>query len=171
MKKVVLVLIVLITVCCKKNDSNPKWDKIDFYRISHATERNFFDNANSGKIDKELELILLSDSPSNLNDSVIADFDEKFIKHNLDKQSTTKISILFKHYQKSIQKASFSMATICAPIYRDILVFKEDGKTVGIAKVCFSCSQNYLVFEKNILKNVPLDYSELEKNLDRLASH
>ena len=38
--------------------------------------------------------------------------------------------------EKDSSQTSFSS---CIPYYRDILIFKKDNKTVGIAKVCFGC--------------------------------
>ena len=32
--------------------------------------------------------------------------------------------------------------------YRDILVFKKENKTVGVAKVCFGCSQSIITGTK-----------------------
>ena len=36
----------------------------------------------------------------------------------------------------------------CAPIYRDIYVFRNNNKIVGIAKICFGCQIVDFVSEK-----------------------
>ncbi len=38
-----------------------------------------------------------------------------------------------------------SYATSCIAIYRDILVFKKSNKTIGVAKICFECEQNWII--------------------------
>ena len=35
--------------------------------------------------------------------------------------------------------------TECIPIYRDILVFKKQGKIIGLAKICFECRKSKIV--------------------------
>ncbi len=37
------------------------------------------------------------------------------------------------------KQTSENLATACIPVYRDILVFKKEGKVTGVAKICFSC--------------------------------
>lgn len=36
----------------------------------------------------------------------------------------------------------------CAAVYRDILVFKNDGTITGFVKICFTCNQHYILGSK-----------------------
>ena len=42
-------------------------------------------------------------------------------------------------------KCDESFAMACTPIYRDILIFYNNDKIVGIAKICFGCRQSYII--------------------------
>ncbi len=57
----------------------------------------------------------------------------------------------------------------CIPIYRDILVFKRKGDCVGVAKICFECSQSQFVGTKVNTENFPSEkaYSRLKKLLSK----
>ena len=171
MKRITIALLILLSISCKKQNTD-KWDSIDFYRISKKTEQFFFDTINTSKINEELEELLIGDSSFILNDSVIIRLNKNYLKYTLDSESMTELSKFFLRYQNLTQEASFMLSTtICAPIYRDILVFKKNNKIVGMAKICFDCSQNYLLFENHILKNTPLEYPKLEEYLNQLSRH
>lgn len=43
-------------------------------------------------------------------------------------------SIVFS--EKKCNKIEFAM---CGPIYRDVFIFKKEGKEIGIAKICYEC--------------------------------
>jgi len=47
--------------------------------------------------------------------------------------------------EKSIDE---EMTTACEPIFNDILVFRKKNKTIGIAKLCFHCSQSQFIGAK-----------------------
>ena len=34
---------------------------------------------------------------------------------------------------------------MCLPVYRDILFFKDHGKTVGFARICLDCDMSNIV--------------------------
>jgi hypothetical protein len=38
-----------------------------------------------------------------------------------------------------------SWVAACEPIYKDILIFKQSNKIVGVAKLCFECRQHQII--------------------------
>jgi len=61
-------------------------------------------------------------------------------KKEIPKKKFTEIDKIFT--EKTINENS---SYTCIPIYRDILVFKNIGKVIGIAKICFSCRQHRII--------------------------
>lgn len=57
-----------------------------------------------------------------------------FVKYNVESSKNIQIKEMFK--SRYLEQY---MSTGCIAIYRDILVFKKASKTIGIAKICFSC--------------------------------
>jgi len=57
--------------------------------------------------------------------------------------------------------------TTCIAVYRDILMFKRDGKVIGIAKICFDCLKFHFVGTDANTKNFGQhgDYGRLAKIL------
>ena len=45
----------------------------------------------------------------------------------------------------SEKNTSNNWVAACEPIYRDILIFKQSNKIVGVAKLCFECHQHQIL--------------------------
>ncbi len=61
--------------------------------------------------------------------------------------------------------SNISETTVCEPIYRDIYVFKKNGKLAGIAKLCYSCGQSRFIGTNANTENFGMDgeFGTLEK--------
>ena len=69
--------------------------------------------------------------------------------HNIDEIGYVKQKIVENKFEKLNQifcerkhKEALAMAYIA--IYRDILVFKKNGRIIGTAKICFECNQDVI---------------------------
>jgi hypothetical protein len=104
------------------------------------------------------------------NSNEIKELEKYYQNIPLDSESAKKITGIFNDAGFPIEKASFEINNICAPVYRDILIFKKEGKITAYAKICFSCYKNYIVLEDNRFENFQIDYEDLDKLLKELAS-
>ena len=60
-----------------------------------------------------------------------------------------------------------NIATACIHVYRDILIFKKEGKVIGTAKICFDCMSKQIKGTTANTENFGQDgdYEKLEKIL------
>ena len=126
----------------KINACNPyyTYDNVEHYYFD-ITENEIWkidDKARKTSIEtKQLEL-LIQDTPDKFSDTTILKNIDKigFVKNRLSNNKFEKLDFIFcekKHKQP--------IAMSCIAIYRDILVFKNNDKIVGTAKICFECGQ------------------------------
>ena len=120
------------------------YDQIDHY-TTEIDEPEVWDIQAKTKISEKekRQLALLTwETPKSLSDTValkdIEDLDFKKIEIHSNKFK--QINDIFCE-----RKHKNSVSTTCIPIYRDILVFKKDNKTMGVAKICFSCNQSQII--------------------------
>jgi hypothetical protein len=171
MKNITLLTLLLI-ISCQSIDNRPSLfsnsDEINFYRVKKESE-NLFGN-DSIEVPKVFTKILLDNEPKKLpNSNEILLLEKYYQKIPLNPESTKKIVEIFTDAGFPINNASFNVSSICAPVYRDILVFKNEGKVIAYAKICLSCYKNYIVLEKNNFENFKLNYENLHLLLDSLA--
>ncbi len=130
-----------------KNNTNCKpyfiYEKVEHYyynisedEISKIKERKKKSNEEIKKIE-----LLIQYTPDKLSDTVVLQNIDKigFVKKDLVMNKFEQLDLIFcekKH------KETTKMA--CTAIYRDILVFKQSNKIVGIAKICFQCRDNVI---------------------------
>lgn len=173
MKLFILIIFYITIIGCKSEIKNPNnikgniaqkikqtekgdvffdYDEIDFYNIDFDEGRSveLIQNREKSNDDKLKYQIILGETPENIKDTAflkqIKDIGFKCKKIKSDKfKSINKIFI-----EKNI---SDDYAFGCAPVYRDILIFKKKGKIIGIAKICFSCQQNIIIGTKANTKN------------------
>ncbi|WP_396141098.1 hypothetical protein [Flavobacterium sp.] len=174
MKYFILLLTITSLLSCKSIEE-PTFvfkenNEITFYRVTEKSENLF--GQDSVKVQKFFEELMFESIPAKLpTDNEIKAIEKYYKKVELNKKSKIKIAEIFNNAGLPINKATFEIGTICAPVYRDILVFKEDGKVNAYAKICLSCYKNYIVVENNQFINAEIKYKEIHKLLDSLASH
>lgn len=144
------MLFCLILTSCNNKDSYLHYfdfDNLEYYHkditehdISIEYEKLKLDNYN-----REYLKIVESEYPVDLNNPEFISNMIKFgyIKKLIKKEKFKKINLIF-----SKKPCNELTTTACMPIYSDVLVFKKEGKTVGIAKVCFRCRNAYLLGSK-----------------------
>jgi hypothetical protein len=170
LKKFFFGFVLFVIASCEKQPEL-KWDEIDFYRISERANYELHAVETRGTDSKALEELVYFNSPDTLNELNVTVLKKKYTQYKMNENQIKEISKFFVHYDSAVQKGSFTLTTFCDPVYRDILVFKKDQKIIGVAKVCFGCTQNYLLFGESGMRDVTLDYSGLEKELDNVVSY
>lgn len=168
MKLFILIFFYIATISCKteiKNSNNIEeniaqknkqsekgnvffdFDEIDFYNIDFEEGRaiELIRNREKSNIDKLKYEIILSETPENIGDTTFLKQikDIGFVYKKVESDKFKSINTVF--VEKNI---SDDYAFACAPVYRDILIFKRKGEIIGIAKICFSCQQNIIIGTK-----------------------
>lgn len=168
MKIFILIISYIATICCKSEIKNPNnikenivqknketekgniffdYDEIDFYNINFEEGRaiELIENREKSNIGKLKYEIILGETPENIKDTA-------FLKHIKEvgfihtKIETDKFKSINKIFIEKYISDDYAFA--CAPVYRDILIFKKKGEIIGIAKICFSCQQNIIIGTK-----------------------
>lgn len=152
MKKTIsifLVLFIILTGCKNRDVSKPyfDFDDLEHYSLSldSETERRLFSTGSLNSNDSALSRVLFQDIPSILADSLILEDLDKigFTRKSVKRSKFDTIKSIFcwaKYKDEPLYK--------CEPVYRDILIFKQKGRTVGTAKVCFDCGHHIIAGTK-----------------------
>ncbi len=119
------------------------FDKVEHYYLD-MNENVLWDTEQKKiKTDKEQKqlTLLIQHKPDKLTDSTflkgLENFD--FVKKEIPVDKFDKINQIFCQ-----RKHKEVLAMACIAVYRDILIFKKENKTIGFAKVCFSCDQSVI---------------------------
>ena len=173
MKALYFLTFVLLLSCSdqKKFDDNVVFhipDHIEHYRlnVSDGELSDIFKRENISRQERRLAEILNYDDPTCVSDSLfISDIESipYFTKTSLNKKHTPKVLEAFVPNNSFLSSSSAKPNSLCVPIYRDILVLRENKKVIGYAKICFECSKTHLVGHKS--ENVFVNYDSLQKAL------
>lgn len=194
MKKIFILLIVFAITSCKKQqsvDEEPRdytqevnaiitQDKpfFDFDEIVHyefpLSETEFLklmQTKNKTEKEKQLSLFFSDECPKTQQEidsfcKVIELFKEN--KEVIAPNYTTEMRQLF-----SEKKCNDILRASCAPIYRDIFIFRKKEKNVGIIKLCFDCSLSIASNDKAIIDCFGMngEFVKLRKILDENKNH
>ncbi|MFH6945563.1 hypothetical protein [Flavobacterium sp. FlaQc-50] len=156
LKRYFALLVVLSLLSCKSKEDKMffDFDTVEYYSLKKEKEKEMYENDQKGINDPVFANVLYNESPEDLNNEKFATTINStgFSKYTLLKNDVEELrNDIF------IEKMSFKAfyyRYACAPEYRDILVFKKQNKTTGIAKICLSCKQYYLVSSK---KNIEIE--------------
>ncbi len=114
------------------------FDAIDYYVSDYDEAKigELYDNQSRSKTDSFKMGILIGDIPDSSTDGAFIAMLEQvgYRKEVMASAKFKEIDGIFMEKQ-----TSENLATACIPVYRDILVFKKEGKVTGVAKICFSC--------------------------------
>lgn len=123
------------------------FDDLEYYHknISENDVMAEYEKSKSVNYDKNYLKIVESEYPEKLNDLKFITNLIKFgyEKKEFEKTNHTRINQIF-----SKNNCTELTANGCIPIYRDIFIFKQKGKIIGIAKVCFDCKMAYIIGSK-----------------------
>jgi len=128
-----------------------EYDRIDYYHLD-------IDNFNGHKTSQKdtIKRNILNDYFNTISDSLNLDkIGNYYSKIKLNEKSLKFINSYICKNKKSSDE-SFSE---CMPIFRDILIFKNKSKIVGINKICFECDVSNLV---------SVEYNSYSFNIDEI---
>jgi len=142
-RKLLFLFVALVLFGCKGSAGEKffDYDQIDYYYndVSDSILSAFPDKGATSDLDSLKSVVIAGHTPESLSDLYFIDKMSK-IGYHKTLIDTNKFKAIDKIFMQ--QKSSQIDEAACVPVYRDILVFKKHGNVVGIAKICFSCSQN-----------------------------
>lgn len=151
---IIALLLIINFLSCNQNTNIPpeqkviedkcqpyfSFDQVDHYYYSISESELFEDDKMSTKEMARYEF-LVEDKLNKLSDTI---YIKELIKLNFVKNEVTKNKFEALNQIFCERKHVNSFELSCMPIYRDILVFKDKNKTIGLAKICFECGQSII---------------------------
>jgi len=176
MKKYIFTLIVIAISSCNhskkeeiknttkatKKELRPFFDsnKIDHYYLDFSDDEftKFIRKDNLTKEEEEFSDLFMGHFPNTIPKE---DFEKSLLNHNYKKSdlSTKQQSEIQNIFSEKDSLMDYGYA--CVAEYRDIFLFKNKEKTIGIAKICFKCSRFQIIGSK-------IDVSGFGKELGKL---
>jgi hypothetical protein len=169
-RKYAVLLLLFIMLSCKSREEKMffDFDSIEYYSLNKSKEEEMGEN-NSKSIDNGIfDKIFFDNYPEKLNNDVF------YKTINSDGFSKFTISQKDAEYLKNdifLEKSPLKMfgsVYACTPQYRDILVFKKNKEISGIAKICLSCQQFYIISSKKEIEPENFGTEEEYKLLGKL---
>ncbi|MBP6576210.1 MAG: hypothetical protein KA232_03235 [Chryseobacterium sp.] len=143
-------------------DVTIKFDEIVYYKTNksfNAYKLKYKKNHSTKK--KLIYDIVKGSTPKSISDNL-------FVK-DLEKLNFHKEKLEAAQYQKIVDiytRGSAHYDTSCVKTFRDILVFKNKNKIVGISKICFDCGWETTFFNEHHYYNlIDITYFEELENL------
>lgn len=186
---IVYTLLFVVLISMGNSGCSSNRDDTDSYRVEAAfdydelihysnpdfSEDKLMVNTKISPIDSLRRDIILGEKPTSITDPTFpADLSEiGFKKKTVNPNQFSKINDLFRKVVTNITGGTEILDAVaeyaCIYVYRDILVFKREGKTVGIAKICFGCHDNIMRGENSNTGSFgyrDADYEKLDKILN-----
>ena len=141
MRKLFVCILPLFIISC--SSYNPFFEDFDQVNYYHLKDVSLIDH-NKPSDSTAIKIIYDEFPEETRSEEFFSCLDEKrFVKYNLKGKDVLTLKKVFT------EKFGISFTkNACAPIFRDILVFKKNNKTIGIAKICLECEKFYLVGNK-----------------------
>lgn len=154
MKKVLLLLVSVCLFQCGQKSAEPEsvagsqpfftFDRVDHYHLD--IDRNGFDSIvrkeDKSRKEQALLQILQQNIPVSTIDTLfipnmgMLDFHQTLV----DPKFHSELSRLF-----SVNKPAADTRTACEPIFKDVLIFRQKQKVIGVAKIAFDCDKHYII--------------------------
>ena len=169
-KRYSIVLLLFLIFSCKSKEEKMffDFDSVEYYSLNKSKEVEMGEN-NSKSIDNGIfDKIFFDNYPEKVNNTVF------YKTVNSDGFSKSELSQKDVEYLRSdifLEKPSLKILEnvyACSPQYRDILVFKKNKEISGIAKICLSCRQFYLISSKKEIQTENFGTEEEYKSLEKL---
>lgn len=151
MRKIAFILLGILVLSCNKKQEIKAgnlpffhFDKIDYYKTSITEDslQAIAMNQDKSRQEQALLQIVRGNVPVSTMDTLfIKNMDVlSFRKSEIDSSQFKKITDIF-----SVKDLPLTKTTACIPVYRDILIFREKGKVIGMVKICFDCEKNQII--------------------------
>ena len=139
----VLSIFILITIFGCSHESFFEFDQIEYYHNNVSMDEigPMYKEENKTEFTERFLNVVENDYPNNVDEQFSKMLIETgYRKTTVGKDKYAEINKIF-----SEQSCFSRVETSCIPIYRDVLIFKKENKTIGIAKICFECRQSHIV--------------------------
>lgn len=165
----ILTTIIFLTIiaCNQKADRKTEivdcrpyftFDNVEYYSIAISEDSvHNLDEKEQKTIDEDkLVELLIRDKPDTLSDTTIFTNIQTlgFKKKEIPKDKFDQLNKIFCE-----RKHEEGLYSLCIAVYRDILIFKRQGKTIGFARICFDCGDS-------IIAGTDKDWSEFGQSGD-----
>lgn len=154
------MVICTFIVGCNEKQSNgvavkPKlgahyfdFDEAIYYNITDSLSNDIDSNPDRSATDSIGERLLSGRNARELSDTIaIAWLDSVgFSKRVFNEVEQVKLREIFR--EKSFDYDEDETVTTCAPVFRDIYLFKKEGKPTGIVKICYDCGDLQIIGAK-----------------------
>jgi len=169
-KRYSIFLLLFLILSCKSKEEKMffDFDNVEYYSLYKNEEKEIIENNRKGIKDSILNNILYSELPDKLDDNI---FYKTINSNGFSKFELSQKDIEYLKNDVFLEKFSlnvFQLNKACAPEYRDILVFKKNNEISGIAKICFSCGQFYIISSKREIQVENFGTEEEYKSLEKL---
>ena len=147
MKKILFCFLIVLSSC---QSSHFEFNNVDYYQLNISDDDYNELVTKENKSEEELVLysLLAEDFPNVLDDHFIKNLEKWYPAKSKIKEN--KLSALNEVYSDGINL----MKSKCIPVYRDILVFKQNDSIVGISKICFDCDMEYTISNNGVRKEI-----------------
>ena len=169
-KRYSIVLLLFLILSCKSKEEKKffDFDNVEYFSLDKSKEDEMGEN-NSYSIDNGIfDKIFFDNYPEKVNNAI---FYKTINSNGFSKFELSKKDIEYLKDDIFLEKSSLNMfenAYACAPQYRDVLVFKKNKEISGIAKICLSCRQFYIVSSKREIQTENFGTEEEYKALEKL---
>lgn len=148
MKKIILFVFFTLFISCQEDKPFFDFDEAYLYQISSKESNKFFgDDKSTTQTEKEEfnKIAFIYSYPTALDDKWYFEKIETYYpkKQKIDKSKLKELSNIFTE-----RKEEMTEAMACDPIFRNVFIFKKEGKVVGISKICFDCLEHHTVGTK-----------------------
>ncbi len=167
MKNIIItILTIFVLSSCKDDNQYFHYNKLEYYHIDIDEDKVFSLEEKKGKKNAKLLELLRQDTPDTLSEISILNGIEK-IGYKKKEILSQKFESINKIFCKKIG-LGINEEMSCIAIYRDILVFKNNNKIVGVAKLCFDCQQFIITGTNKNIENFGEsgDFNELHSILN-----
>ena len=150
----------------KSSEKHFDFDELTHYKIEFDQRRiaELYRDRKKSEIDSLKEGIIIGSIPNKINEQNILENLELvgFKKSSINSEKFNQIENIFfknKYYQTE--------SAACINIYRDVIIFKQKSKIVGVAKICFECRGLNFLGTKSKSENLSqsIDYQKLQELL------
>ncbi len=163
--RLLTAILFLTTIGCNRNTNNKVdcspyfiFDQVEHFSTSISEDSVFrLIELDTLTFDQSKLLgLLMNNKPDTIPDTTSFLDIEKFgfTKKEIQKDKLGQLNSIFCE-----RKHDNAIYTLCAAVYRDILIFKRQGKTIGFARVCFDCGDS-------IIAGTDKDWSEFGQSGD-----
>ncbi|MBF4517063.1 hypothetical protein IRZ71_11935 [Flavobacterium sp. ANB] len=144
------------------------FDSVEYYSLNKSKEEEMDKNHAKGIDNTIVDKIFYNEYPEKVNNTF---FYETINSDGFSKFELSQKDIQYLRNDIFLEKSSLKKLEnvyACSPQYRDILVFKKNKEISGVAKICLSCRQFYLISSKKEIQTENFGTEEEYKSLEKL---